>query len=118
MAAASMIGCGGTSALGPAPPNISVSLSTPSVIVPQTGMEVIVPISIVSPSETALVAVTGLPGGIQQGYYASDTNPSGILTFMGGSVTPLGTYMPTITVHSAGAVASTQFVLVVTKSAN
>lgn len=113
-----MPGCGGGGAFVPAPPHISVSLSAPSVVVPQTGMEIIVPISIMSPSETAIVAVTGLPGGILQGYLPSDTNPSGILTFMGGSNTPIGTYMPTINVHSAGATASTQFTLVVTKSAN
>ena len=113
----SMAGCGGHAAFTP-PPHISVSLSMPLVVVPQTGMEVIVPISIMSPSETALVAVTGLPGGILQGYSASDTNPSGVLTFTGGPVTPIGTYMPTITVNSAGATASTQFKLVVTKSAN
>jgi len=112
----SIPGCGGGSAFSQ-PPQISVSLNTPSVVVPQTGMQVVVPINIMSPSETALVNVSGLPGGILQGYAPSDTNPSGVLTFKGDSSAPIGTYMPTITVHSAGAIASTQFTLMVTKSA-
>jgi hypothetical protein len=111
-----ILGCGG-SAGAPAAPVISVSISAPVVIVSQDGTETVTPISIASPSETATVVLTGLPGGILQGYQPSDTNPSGVLTFVGGSNTPVGTYMPTITVHSAGAVATTQFTLQVTKAA-
>jgi hypothetical protein len=112
----SVSGCGGSSG-APTPPAISVSISAPIVIVSQDGMETVTPISIASPSETATVVLTALPGGILQGYQPSDTNPSGVLTFVGGANTPVGTYMPTITVHSAGAVATTQFKLQVTKSA-
>ncbi|MGA2534526.1 MAG: hypothetical protein ABSF53_00820 [Terracidiphilus sp.] len=112
-----MTGCGGSGTFTSTPPHISVSLSAPSVSVSQDGMQVVVQISIVSPSETALVSVTGLPGGIKQGYSPSDTNPSGDLTFIGSPAAPIGTYMPTITVSSAGATASTQFTLVVTNAA-
>jgi hypothetical protein len=111
-----MSGCGGMGSFSSMPPRISVSLSVPSVTVSQNGMEVVVQINLASPSETALVFVTGLPGGIKQGYSPSDTNPSGVLTFIGGPATPVGTYMPTITVNSAGATATTQFTLIVTKA--
>jgi len=110
-----LTGCAGGGTSAPTPPQIAVSLSMPTVTVPQTGMDVIVPIHIASPSETAVVMFSGLPGGVQVGYAASDTSPSGDLTFKGDSSTPLGTYMPTINVSSAGGMASTQFTLVVVK---
>jgi hypothetical protein len=77
-------------------------------------MQVTVPIQIDSTSETAIVMVVGLPGGIEETYRASDTNPSGTLFFTGSPAAMVGTYMPTIEVSSAGAMATTQFQLVVT----
>ncbi len=94
-------------------PPISVSLVQPKVVVMRGGKPVIVEISIQSTSETALVAVSGLPGGVQESYAASDTNPSGTLTFTAGSTADLGTFMPIVTVNSAGQTASTTFTLVV-----
>jgi hypothetical protein len=47
---------------------ITVSLPISTVVVPQDGMQVIVPIDITSTSETALVAVSGLPSGLQEKY--------------------------------------------------
>ena len=107
-------GCGGR-AMFEAPPAISVSLPNPTVVVSQDGLQVTVPIQINSTSETAIVIVTGLPGGIQEFYKASDTSPSGDLFFTGSTAAMVGTYMPTIAVSSAGAMATTQFQLMVTK---
>ena len=90
---------------------LSVFLPISAVVVPQDGMPVIVPIQIGSTSETALVAVSGLPSGVQEKYAASDTNPSGTLTFTANSTSPAGTYMPIVTVFSAGQTASTKFTL-------
>jgi len=106
-------GCGGHAMYAPQPA-ISVSLVNPRVVVSQDGMQVTVPIQIDSTSETAIVMVVGLPGGIQETYRASDTNPSGTLFFTGSPAAMVGTYMPTIEVSSAGAMATTQFQLVVT----
>ena len=92
---------------------ITVSLPISTVVVPQDGTQVIVPIDITSTSETALVAVSGLPSGLQEKYAASDTNPSGSLVFTASTATPAGTYTPTVTVNSAGQTASTNFTLVV-----
>ena len=75
----------------------------------------VVPLSITSTSETATVAVSGLPGGLQESYAASDTNPSGTLRFVAGTSTTTGTFKPTVIVNSAGATASTMFTLVVTR---
>ena len=94
---------------------IAVSLPISTVVVPQDGMHVIVPIDITSTSETALVAVSGLHSGLQEKYAASDTNPSGSLAFTASTATPAGTYTPTVTVNSAGQTASTNFTLVVTE---
>ena len=94
---------------------ITVSLPISTVVVPQDGTQVIVPIDITSTSETALVAVRGLPSGLQEKYAASDTNPSGSLAFTASRATPAGTYAATVTVNSAGQTASTNFTLVVTE---
>jgi hypothetical protein len=107
-------GCGGATGLMQATP-ISVMVPA-SVTVMPGGMSVIVEISIVSTSETALVMFVGLPGGVEEKYSASDTNPSGILTFTAGSSTAAGSYPVIVTVSSAGQTASTSFTLIVTKS--
>ncbi len=95
------------------PRPIMVSLPVSTVVVPQDGTQVIVPINITSTSETALVSVSGLPTGLQEKYEASDTSPSGSLSFTASAATPAGTYMPTVTVQSAGQTASANFTLVV-----
>lgn len=93
--------------------SITVSLPISTVIVMPAGSPVTVPIQIASTSETALVSLSGLPGGVLASYAASDTNPSGILTFTANGATMAGTSMPTVTVMSAGQTAMTQFTLVV-----
>jgi hypothetical protein len=109
-------GCGGSAGGGNQNlPSISVMLDESRVVVSQDGMPVIVQIFIDSPSETALVSFTGMPGGIQVNYHASDTSPSGTLTFTGSTNAPLGTFMPKVTAMSAGQVAMTTFTLVVEK---
>ena len=108
-----LAGCGGAGRMT-APP-ISVFLVESKVFVMPKGMPVIVQIAIQSTSETALVAFTGLPAGVEVKYSASDTSPSGILTFTAGATEQLGTFMPTVTVNSAGQTASTSFTLVVEK---
>jgi hypothetical protein len=113
------IGCGGggggSASGGDTPPvnPISVSLSSSTVIVPQDGMPTSIQIVIKSTSETALVSFTGMPGGVQATYAASDTNPSGPLTFVAATSVSAGTYSPTVVVNSANQTASTQFTLVV-----
>lgn len=107
------VGCGGGSkSPNPGVP-ITVSLAVSPIIVSQDGAPTIVMITITSTSETALVSVGGMPGGVQEKYAASDTNPSGTLTFVADSSAPAGSYTPTITVNSAGQTKSLQFTLVV-----
>jgi len=107
-------GCGGNgTGTGPMGPPISVSLSMSQVVVPLNGTPVHVAISIKSTSETALVNLVGLPGGVEEMYAASDTNPSGSLTFTATMTAIAGTYMPTVVVNSAGQMASLKFTMVV-----
>jgi hypothetical protein len=94
--AASGCSCGGGSMIVQVPSTVSLPIST--VVVPQDGSQVIVPINITSTSETALLAVSGLPSGLPEKYVASDTNPSGSLVFTASTATPAGTYTPTVTV--------------------
>lgn len=106
------VGCGGRAGFTtPAPLKVNLPIST--VVVMPAGSSVTVPIQIDSTSETALVALNGLPGGVQEKYAASDTNPSGSLTFTATSMATTGTYMPIVTVMSAGQTATAQFTLVV-----
>jgi hypothetical protein len=107
-----MAGCGGSSGFPTAAP-IAVSLSASTVVVPQDGTPVHVQIMIRSTSETALVGFVGLPGGVEAKYAASDTNPSGLLTFMATKKIAAGTYMPIIAVNSAGQSAMISFTMVV-----
>ena len=108
----SLAGCGGSGMV--TQPPISVSLPVSKVTLTQNGNTVIIPIQIMSTSETALVMVNNLPSGVQSMYAASDTNPSGTLSFKASSSTMTGTFMPTVNVLSAGQSTSTQFTLVVT----
>ena len=105
-------GAGGSSRFLPAP--ISVFLPISTVVVSQGGLPVVVPIEIGSTSETALVSVNGLPAGVQVTYAASDTNPSGTLSFTANASATPGTYSPIISVNSAGQTTSTGFTLIVT----
>jgi hypothetical protein len=105
-------GCGGGShTLFQMP--ISVSFPGKTVTVSQGGMPAVAQILIQSTSETALVSVNGLPAGIQWKYAASESAPSGTLTFTANDTTPAGTYMPIVTVNSAGQMASASLTLVV-----
>jgi len=105
-------GCGGGSG-GPFVAPISVSLSASTIVVPQSGMPAYVQITIRSTSETATVSFVGLPGGVEASYAASDTNPSGLLTFKAKTKVSAGTYMPIVTVNSAGQAAMLTFTMVV-----
>jgi hypothetical protein len=106
-------GCGGKDASMIIQAPISVTLSGASVVVSQGGTPVIVRININSASETAIVSVTGLPSGVMETYSASDTNPSGTLTFIASATAPAGNYSLTVNVSSAGQFASTTFTLTV-----
>jgi len=109
-----MIGCGGGGGGGVVTPNpISVFLPVSKVMLVPGGSSVAVPIRIDSTSETALVNLIGLPGGVQVIYHASDTNPSGSLSFTANKTSIKGTYMPIVTVNSAGQTASASFTLIV-----
>ena len=106
-------GCGG-GGVGPAPMvPISVSLIPSTVVLAPGGTPVYAKITINSTSETALVNLIGLPGGVAESYAATDTNPSGLLTFTASKSAVDGTYMPIVMVNSAGQTASLTFTLLV-----
>src|SRR5579859_1779189 len=102
-------GANGSSAMTP----ISVSLGSSMVVVSQDGKPPRVQVAIMSTSETALVSFRGIPVGVQTMYAASDTNPSGVLTFVANTSASVGTSMPNITVNSAGQMATITFTLIV-----
>lgn len=107
-------GCSGGNGSPPQNP-ISVYLPISTINLP-AGANATVPIQIASPSETAQVAFSGLPAGVQVRYAATDTNPSGTLTFEATESATTGTFMPTVTVTSSGLTESATFTLVVKAS--
>ena len=109
---AAVLGCGGVSGT-PVMNPISVDLPISTVVIMPGAASVTIPIQIRSPSETALVSVGGLPAGVGAKYAASDTNPSGSLTFSANTSAVTGTFMPIVTVQSSGQTASTGFTLIV-----
>lgn len=92
---------------------ISARLSSTTVVVSQDGKPTYVQILIDSTSETAVVSFAAMPAGVQATYQASDTNPSGLLTFIETSKVTAGTYMPIITVNSAQQTTMIGFTLIV-----
>jgi hypothetical protein len=90
-----------------------VYLPISSVIIVPGAAPVSIPIQISSSSETALVSVGPLPAGVDAKYAASDTNPSGSITFSANSSTMSGNYMPIITVISSGQTVSTGLTMTV-----
>ena len=107
-----LAGCGGGGGSFVRNP-ISVYLPIATVELFPGASPVTIPIQIASPSETALVSVSGLPPGIQEKYASTDTNPSGTLTFGANGTAMTGTFTPTITVMSSGLTASTGLTLIV-----
>lgn len=105
-------GCGGHSNT-PQPIVLSVNLSISSITVRQGGAAVLVPITVVAPTETVTFTITGLPPGVTQSYKESESNPSGLLTLTASSNATVGTTTPVITVGSSGQTATTSFTLVV-----
>jgi hypothetical protein len=109
----SLVGCGSHAAFTPPPIVLNVSVSNPTVTVPTSGSPVLVPITVVAPTETVTFSINGLPGGLTATYKESESNPSGLLTLIASTSTQVGTYMPQITVGSSGHTASTSFTLLV-----
>jgi len=107
-----LAGCAGGSGRSAQNP-VSVYLPIPKIELTEGAGAIIIPIQIASPSETAQVAVSNLPAGVQVRYASTDTNPSGTLSFMANESAMAGTFMPIVTVNSAGLTASTGFTLVV-----
>ncbi len=105
-------GSSGSGSGGTATP-VTVSLAVSPVVVAQDGSATSVQMTVNSSSETAVVSFIGLPAGVQEKYAASDTNPSGPLTFIASASTPAGTYTPILTVNSAGQTVSMPFTMVV-----
>ena len=81
---------------------IRVSLPISIVVGPQERRQAMVPIDITPTSETAQVAVSGLPAAFKRNTRPTDANPSGSLVFTASIATPAGTYTPTVMVNSPG----------------
>ena len=107
-----LAGCGGGGGSSVRNP-ISVYLPIATIELSRGAGPVTIPIQIASPSETALVSVSGLPSGVQEKYASTDTNPSGTLTFGANATAMTGIFTPTITVMSSGLTASTGLTLTV-----
>jgi len=106
-------GCGGGSSSATTPPvPLSISLGTSTVVVPQDGAAAAVPLTIVGPTGTPSVSVTGLPSGVAEQFAAAAGSLSGTLTFTGSASLAAGSYPSTVTVTLAGQSANASVTLV------
>jgi hypothetical protein len=106
--------CGGKATYSPPPIQLSVSLANTTVAIAQ-GKVVLVPVTIVAPTETATFSITGLPNGVSEVYKESESNPSGQLTLTAADNAQIGSFTPKITVGSSGQTASLVFTIVVSE---
>lgn len=116
--ACGLFGCGGRASSLPPPVVLTVALGGSVFNLTSDGSALLIPVTIVAPTETASFAISGLPRGVSASYKESESNPSGQLTLTAVTTTPTGTYMPQITVGSSGQTASTGFTLVIVMAAN
>ncbi len=107
------VGCGGGSVTVPQTPvTLSFSLGSATVVVPQDGATVQLPVTITGPAGTPAVTLSGLPTGVTAQYTSVSGSLSGTLTFTGSTSAAAGSSTPTVTVSLAGQTASQSFTLV------
>lgn len=94
------------------PATLSLSLGSATVVVPQDGATVQVPVTIAGPTGTASVAVSGLPVGVTGQFAVANGGPSGTLTFTGSTSAAAGSYAPIVTASLAGQTATANLSLV------
>jgi hypothetical protein len=107
------MGCGGGGVTTVTTPvTLSFSLGSTTIVVPQDGATVQLPVSITGPSGTPAVTVSGLPTGVTSQYTSVSGSLSGTLTFTGSTSAAAGSSTPIVTVSLAGQTASQSFTLV------
>jgi len=107
------IGCGGGKVtVSPTPVTLSFSLGSSTVVVPQDGATVQLPVTITGPAGTPSVTVSGLPTGVTSQYTSVSGSLSGTLTFTGSTSATAGSSTSAVTVSLAGQTASQSFTLV------
>jgi len=93
-------GCGGSSSTSTPAATVSVSLGNTSVVMPQDGTAVTLPVTVAvtGASSAATVTVSNLPEGVTAQFGTTGAGPSGTLTFSGSASTGAlpGTYTPSV----------------------
>jgi len=96
----------------PPPPTLTVSLGTSSVIVPQDGTQVTLPVTITPLLSTVSVTVTGMPSGVTQQFSTTTSGSLGNVYFAGSTAAAAGSYPAVLTVSENGQTATANFTLV------
>src|SRR5580698_970009 len=111
--AVALTGCGGgSSSTPPPPPQVTVTLSSTTVVVPQDGTQVTLPVTITPLVSTVSVTVTGLPAGMTQQFSTTTSGSIGNVTFAGSAAAAAGSYPAVVTVTENGQTATANFTLV------
>ena len=95
-------GCGSNTTPAPTPVPLTVAIGNATVVVPQDGATVQLPVTISGPTGSATVTVAGLPTGITGQFTPAGSGPSGTITFTGSVTAAAGTYPTSVTVMLAG----------------
>jgi hypothetical protein len=107
-----LTGCGSGGGSGTPPVALGVTLGSTTVVVPQDGTAITVPITITGATGLATVTVSGLPIGVTQQFAAVNGGPSGTITFTGSTSAAAGSYSPVVDVSTSSQSAPQNFTLV------
>ncbi|MGA3081599.1 MAG: hypothetical protein ABSD44_09475 [Terracidiphilus sp.] len=107
-----LTGCGGGGGTSTPPVTLAVTLDSSTVVVPQDGTAINVPVTITGATGSATVAASGLPTGVTQAFAAVNGGPSGTITFTGSASAPAGSYAAVIQASLSGLSGSQSFTLV------
>jgi hypothetical protein len=113
-----LIACGGGGTTVPNPGgtgNLSLSLSTGTVVAAQDGApgQIGVTLTGVSTANSVSVGTTGLPNGVNSTFTQSGSGSGGTLALKASTAVPAGTYSGNVVVTNGNQTASQSFVLVV-----
>jgi hypothetical protein len=91
---------------------LAVTLGSSTVVVPQDGTSVTLPVTITPLNSAISVTVTGLPAGITQQYSTSSSAPLGSVTFVGSATAAAGSYPAVVQVNEGSQTATASFTVI------
>lgn len=106
-----LVGCGGSVSSTP-PVTLTASLGASTLVVPQDGTSVVLPVTLNVASGTPTITVNGLPSGVTEQCSAGSSATVYNITFVGSATLPAGSYPAVVQVSEGSQTAMANFTLV------